>query len=77
MDTPAQPDRFDTRLTQIEESLAHLQRAVEELGEVLVRVQRRLDTLEGDLLHLAQRVTITNRAPAENRSLEDDRPPHY
>ncbi|MEO0773660.1 MAG: SlyX family protein [Pseudomonadota bacterium] len=64
-------------MTQIEESVAHLTRTVDELSEVIARQQSEIDLL-------TRRVQLLMEREAERQSeggggivLGDERPPHW
>ena len=68
--------RVADRVVALEEWMMHTDRLVASLNEVVCALQdrldeqsRRLDTLNAAI----ERVTL----PAEKRSFEDERPPHY
>lgn len=70
---------IDQRVEQLELELAHHQRTVEQLNEVvtgqsheLLRMTRLVDRL------VRQHDELKKRIPEdETRTLEDDKPPHY
>lgn len=64
------------KLIDLESALGLLQHDFEQQNRVLVEDSRRLDRLEKSLRHLASQLELM-RPPAEPRTLEDDRPPHY
>jgi SlyX protein len=70
-------ERLTARVTALEEILTHFERTQSELNQVLRHVQNRIDTLENRLDHLSHDVEKTATQSAEQRSLEDERPPHY
>ncbi|MBU3029866.1 SlyX family protein [Paracoccus marinaquae] len=67
----------EARIEQLEEALAHLTRATEDLSEVIARQ-------DAEITRLTRRVEMLMRAAAEQQSdaggaipLADQRPPHY
>lgn len=68
----AEPDRIAT----VEEKLAHLERAVAELSDVMVRQQREIDTA----LARTERLIAQLQAVAEDSGASAtafEKPPHY
>jgi SlyX protein len=65
----------DTRIDRIEEQLAHVARAVEEVSDVLHAQADRLDRLERQLAQLVEREAEREAAGAV--TLGDQRPPHW
>jgi uncharacterized coiled-coil protein SlyX len=68
--------RIDDRMVALEEWMMHTDRLLASLHDVVCSLQNRLDeqnrqvdTLKGTLERLL--------LPGEERSLEDERPPHY
>jgi SlyX protein len=69
--------QFLSRLTDLEVLFTHLQRTVHDLDQVVIRHERRLDSLEQALQHLTRHMDGLSNSPEEPISLEDERPPHY
>jgi SlyX protein len=68
---PEMGDRFET----LEFKIAHLERALQELSDVLYRQQRELDALRDRQAMLAEQVgQLEDRAADPNRV---EIPPHY
>ena len=74
---PNQPERLAARVTELEELFTHFERIVQDLNEVLLQVQNRLDTLESRLENLSKIVESRGESVAEDASIHDERPPHY
>ncbi len=70
-------ERLTTRVTALEEILTHFERMQSELDKVLQHIQNRVDTLESRLDRLSLNVEKIATQSAEERSFEDERPPHY
>jgi len=70
---PNQPQRLAARVTELEELFTHFERTVQDLNEVVLGVQNRLDTLEKRL----EKLSKISESGADARSLPDERPPHY
>ncbi len=64
------------RLVQIETAVAHLQHDVEDLNNAMANYFRRVQTFEERFVHIEHELETLNQGP-EERTLEDDRPPHY
>jgi SlyX protein len=75
--TPNHLKHLNARVTGLEEILTHFERALGELDEVLRHIQTRMDTLESRFDNLTGNVERMAAPPAEERSAEDERPPHY
>lgn len=64
------------RLIQIESAVAHLQHDVEDLNSALAGYYSRVQKFEERFVHIEHELETMNHG-GEERSLEDDRPPHY
>jgi SlyX protein len=64
-----------TRLDQIEIKLAHLERALIDLNDVVVRQQRELELLTARNRQLKEQLEVLEGGGASAEGLE--RPPHY
>jgi SlyX protein len=64
-------------MTEIEERLAHLIRAVDDLSEVVARQDREIERLRAALAHLTRREAERSREGEGGIVLGDERPPHY
>ncbi len=67
----------DARTDRIEEQIAHLTRAVEDMSEVMRAQADRLDRLERQLLHLIEREAERAADTGGSVLLADQRPPHW
>ena len=66
------------RITELEERLAFQERALEQLNRVVADQQLELDGLQREVKELrALKVAEDGGAGGEQRSLADDKPPHY
>jgi SlyX protein len=63
-------------LEQIQIRIAFLERANAELGEVVFQQQREIQSLTARLREVLQRLEAAHSTPQE-RSADDERPPHY
>jgi SlyX protein len=61
---------------RLESKIAFLERANNELSDVVYRQHREIQGLRAKLEALADRVSAMN-TPVETRTPEDERPPHY
>ncbi|AJE01996.1 SlyX family protein [Geobacter pickeringii] len=64
------------RLTDLEIHIAHLERTVQELNEVVFRQQRSIDRLEGELKGLREQVRAGGDSLLKKPE-EEEPPPHY
>lgn len=65
------------RITTLEEKLAHQERIIADLNEVILDQQKRLTRLEALLQRADDRIERLSVAIDQPRSAEDERPPHY
>ncbi len=65
----------DARIEMLEIKVAHLERALQELSDVLYRHQQRLDAHEARYQRLIERVEGTDQQPETGPTFEI--PPHY
>jgi uncharacterized coiled-coil protein SlyX len=65
----------DRQIEDLEFKLAHLERAIQELSEVLFRQQRQLDVLEERYARLLDRLDAADRQATSASQFEI--PPHY
>lgn len=72
---PAAP--LAARLSELETRYTHLQRTLEELDEVVVGQARQIELLERKIGLLTSQVGALAARETEERTLEDDKPPHY
>lgn len=71
-------DQLRGRITELEISLAHLQRLFEQLNEVVTEEASRSDRLQREVRELKQQLRSVKEKPSsEQRSLEEEKPPHY
>jgi len=64
-------------MSEIEERLAHLMRAVDDLSEVVARQDREIADLRGQVAWLLRRESDRARAGEGSVVLGAERPPHY
>jgi len=63
-------------LVAIQELLMHMQHDLEQLHEVVLRQQRELDGLRGSTSRMNDQLDRLMHA-GEERTIEDEKPPHY
>ena len=68
-----QEDEIDTRLTDIEITLAHQQKAVDELSEMVIRQGKILDYLQKQI----EMLLATTEQDVVKPLSEETPPPHY
>jgi SlyX protein len=68
---------MNERLEQLELKLAFLERANQELSDVVYRQQQELDDLRARLAVLAARVDAMKVSEATEYTPEQEKPPHY
>jgi SlyX protein len=66
----------DDALQKIEIKLAFLERANNELSDVVFRQQRVIDALRAQVATLGAQMQVSQESDA-GRTPEDERPPHY
>lgn len=64
-------------MTEIEEKIAHLTRALEDLSDVVARQDREIDRLRARVDLLIQRESARQSQGDGGVILGDERPPHY
>lgn len=67
----------DTRLTQLEETVAHLTKQVEELSDVIARQDVELAKMTHRVQMLMEREAQREAGGTGGVILGDERPPHY
>jgi SlyX protein len=71
-------DDLANRITDLEISLAHVQRLFDQLNEVVTSEAIRSDQMHRRIKELEQQLkSVKEKATEEPRSLEDEKPPHY
>jgi len=65
----------DESLEQVQTKIAHLERAMAELSDVVFRQDREIQSLEAQLKALRER--LAGMPSDDMRSAEQERPPHY
>ena len=64
-------------MEKLEEQIAHLTRAVDDLSDVIARQSRQIDVLEHRVTMLMQREADRQSEGGGGIVLGDERPPHY
>ena len=67
----------EERLVDIELKLTHQEDTVDALNKIVYEQQKKIDELEKLLTTLARQVKDTANSVDEQRSIENERPPHY
>lgn len=66
----------DARLTELEIRFSHQDRYLQELNDIVVSQQKTIDRLEKEILDL-KRSANQEAGVSNQRTLKDDKPPHY
>ncbi len=64
------------RLEQIETKIAFLEKANQELSDVVYRQRQEIEALHARLAQLTERIEAAQTAPTPY-TFEDEKPPHY
>jgi len=76
-----EPAEFEKRLAQrvdaLEMVVTHLERTIQDLDETIRAQNKQLDVYERKLAMLTLDVGVLREGPAEVRSPEEEKPPHY
>lgn len=67
--------RLEARLTDVEIKISYSEDLLDELNRTIFRQQQQIEHLIGQIKALSEQVQ--SAAPAEQRSLRDELPPHY
>ena len=67
----------EARIVALEESLMHLEHTLKQLDGVVCSIQNRIDKQSESIKHLTEVSSRLSHREPEQRTLEDDRPPHY
>ena len=73
-DQPIDP-RVDQRLTDLEIKASFAEDVVEQLNQIIIRQQKQIDQLVGEVLHLREH--SEQAAAGGPRNMRDDLPPHF
>ena len=65
------------RVDELESLFTHMQRTMQDLNDVLLAQQSRLEALEAQITRHARDAEALATVLDERRTLEDDKPPHY
>ena len=68
-------ERLEARITELEIKISYSEDMVDELNHTIFRQQQQIDQLIKQIKTLGEQVQ--NAAPAEQRNLRDELPPHY
>lgn len=68
---------LERRIIALEEATMHTERLLARLNEVICEMQDRLDEQTRQLKLMKQSLEQTKDQESEERSFEDERPPHY
>lgn len=71
------PDQTADRINQLEEQIAHLTRAVDDMSEIVTRQEDEIVTLNRRVHMLMQREGERDASGGGAVLLSDERPPHY
>ena len=65
------------QFVQMQETMSHMQRDVEQMHEVMIAQQQELELLRREIQRLDGLLDGLDSPDDAPRTLEDDRPPHY
>jgi len=65
------------QFVQMQETMSHLQRDVEQMHNVMIAQQQELELLRREIKRLDGLLDGLDSTDDSPRTLEDDRPPHY
>ena len=77
MAVPPESQQLEQRIIALEEWSMHTDQLLEKFNGVLCVIQSRLDDQERSIAQLKESIQQPSNGDEENRSLEDERPPHY
>ena len=66
----------EERIHELESMIAHLQHDYDKLNSAMIDLDKVIREIHKRIDHLDGRVTNLSEGP-ENRTLEDEKPPHY
>ncbi len=66
---------MEARITELEIKISYTEDAVDALNRTIFRQQQQIDKLLSQVMALREQ--LQSAAPAEQRSLRDELPPHY
>jgi SlyX protein len=73
----SQDPQLERRLVSLEEWIMHTDRMVADLDSVVCTMQNRIDEQARQIKALQQKLDSLRDSETEDRSFEDERPPHY
>ncbi|WP_298495609.1 SlyX family protein [uncultured Maritimibacter sp.] len=71
------PDPTSDRITDLEEQIAHLTRAIEDMSDVLARHDREMERVTRRLAMLMEREAAREADMGGTIPLADQKPPHW
>ena len=71
------PDQTAERINQLEEQIAHLTRAIDDMSEIVTRQEDEIVTLNRRVHMLMQREGERDASGGGAVVMGDERPPHY
>ena len=66
----------DEKIINLEIKFAHQDNFLKQLNDIVITQQKSIERLEKEILDLKGNMNVRNTVDA-NRSLSDDKPPHY
>lgn len=69
--------QLERRLVSLEEWIMHTDRLVADLDSAVCTMQNRIDEQARQIKALQQKLDSLGDSETEDRSFEDERPPHY
>lgn len=67
----------EQRLIELEIRFSHQDDFLQQLNQIVVEQQKTIERLEKEILDIKQHVNSAGSEVSPNRTLRDDKPPHY
>ena len=67
----------EERIINLEIKFAHQDDFINQLNQVVTQQQKTIERLEKEILDLKRNINSGNGVDTMNRTIQDDKPPHY